>query len=54
MATELLKRVVKDYPDTPWAARAAWELSRGYGVYLVPGYDEAIMDVSNPTPLPNL
>jgi len=33
-ADELFRQVQKDYPGTPWAARAQEELSRGYGVEL--------------------
>lgn len=34
-ATELLKEVVRLHPGTPYAARAQWELRRGFGVELV-------------------
>ena len=33
-ADELFRQVQKDYPGTPWAARAQEELGRGYGVEL--------------------
>lgn len=39
-AEELLRQVVKDHPGTPWAARAEYELRRGYGVELVEGYED--------------
>lgn len=38
-ATELLKEVVKTHPGTPWAARAQWEINRGYGVDVYPYYE---------------
>jgi hypothetical protein len=53
-ATELLKKVIEDHPGTPWAARAKWELNRGYGVDLVPDYDPPYKHVANPSPLPKL
>ncbi|HET6878797.1 MAG TPA: vWA domain-containing protein [Pirellulales bacterium] len=34
-ATALLKEVVRLHPGTPYAARAEWELHRGFGVELV-------------------
>ena len=33
-AIVLLKQVIYDHPGTPWAARAQWELNRGFGVEL--------------------
>ena len=33
-ATEMFNNVVTDHPGTPWAARAEWELARGYAVEL--------------------
>ncbi|MFI4874775.1 MAG: hypothetical protein ACIALR_05540, partial [Blastopirellula sp. JB062] len=36
LSRKLLKEVVKEYPGTPWAARAQWELNRGFGVALTP------------------
>ena len=53
-ASELFKQVVKDHPGTPWAARAQWELDRGYGVDLAPHYEPAYKEVSNPIPVPKL
>ena len=35
---KLLLAVKKNYPGTPWAGRADWELKRGFGVDLVPHY----------------
>lgn len=37
-ATVLFKEVQETHPGTPWAARAAWELRRGFGVDLHPDY----------------
>ena len=34
-ATALLKEIVRRHPGTPYAARAEWELHRGFGVELV-------------------
>lgn len=53
-AVGLLGRVVEEFPGTPWAARAQWELNRGFGVHLVPDYHEAIKDDPNATKPPNL
>lgn len=44
-ATRLFQLVIKEYPGTPWATRAAYELSRGWGVDLVAHY-------RNPNPPP--
>jgi hypothetical protein len=53
-ATALFKQVIEDHPGTPWAARAQWELNRGYGVTLDPYYEPPYQDVSNPIPIPKL
>lgn len=53
-ADALLNEVITTYPGTPWAARAQWELARGYGVQVVPDYEPPYPKVENPTPLPNL
>ncbi len=37
---ELFARVIKEHPGTPYAARAEWELKRGFGVDLVEDYDD--------------
>jgi hypothetical protein len=39
-AKELFAAVSKDHPGTPWAARAEWELKRGFGVDLVEDYND--------------
>ncbi len=38
-ARKLLAVVQKNHPGTPWAARAQWELNRGFGVKFGPDYD---------------
>ncbi len=37
-ATDLFKEVQEVHPGTPYAARAAWEMRRGFGVDLHPDY----------------
>jgi hypothetical protein len=37
-AIELLKQCAKNHPGTPYAARAEWEINRGWGVELKPVY----------------
>lgn len=39
-STELLKAIIAEHPGTPWATRAEYELSRGFGVELVEGYSD--------------
>ncbi|MEX2561037.1 MAG: vWA domain-containing protein [Pirellulales bacterium] len=39
-ATQLLQAVVREHPGTPWAARAEWELSRGFGVDLAEHFSD--------------
>lgn len=39
-AKTLLKEVVRLHPGTPYAARAQWELNRGFGVELVEIFDD--------------
>lgn len=34
-ASDLFRRIIQDHPGTPFAARAQWELDRGYGIELV-------------------
>lgn len=53
-ATGLLQDVLKTYPGSPWAARAQWELQRGYGVHLVPDYDVPYVNDPNAKPPPKL
>lgn len=47
-ATEMFKDIIADHPGTPYAARAQWELDRGYGIELVehwhpPGYGDVTL-----------
>ncbi len=51
---ELFLQCISNHPGTPWAARAQWELDRGFGVDLVPDYDPPYIEVSNPMPVPKL
>ena len=44
-STQLFQMVINQYPGTPWATRAQFELSRGFGIDLVPRY-------FNPNPPP--
>jgi hypothetical protein len=37
---ELFAKVIQEHPGTPYAARAQWELKRGFGVDLVEDYDD--------------
>jgi hypothetical protein len=37
-ATAMFNAVITNHPGTPWAARADYELKRGFGVHLVPEY----------------
>jgi hypothetical protein len=53
-ATDLLQRINKDFPGTPWSARAQWELGRGFGVHLVPDYDEPYVHDPKAIPPPKL
>ena len=53
-ANALFAQVIKEHPGTPWAARARWELRRGYGVQLHPFYDVKYKDVEKPDPVPKL
>jgi hypothetical protein len=39
-ATKLFQQIISDHPGTPWAARAQWELNRGFGVELNEGYSD--------------
>ena len=53
-STELFNQILENHPGTPWAERAQEELTRGFGVDLVPDYDPPYIQVSNPRPLPKL
>jgi hypothetical protein len=51
-ATAQFKQLIVDHPGTPWAARADYELKRGFGVELVPWYDVAHPAPSGKIPVP--
>jgi hypothetical protein len=52
---ELFQKVIENHPGTPWAARAEWELQRGFGVELVPAYRAPYRTYTGPViPIPNL
>jgi hypothetical protein len=52
---ELFQQVIENHPGTPWAARAQWELSRGFGVELVPEYFAPARPYDGPhIPIPKL
>lgn len=53
-ATSMFEQIQLDHPGSPWAARARWELQRGYGVDLYPEYRLPYRSVSNPMPVPKL
>ncbi|MCO6459685.1 MAG: VWA domain-containing protein [Pirellulaceae bacterium] len=53
-ATDMFNEVIRNHPGTPWAARADWELKRGFGVDVVPDYEPPYVEVSNPIPVPKL
>lgn len=49
-SSELLIKVIKDHPGTPYAARAQWELGRGYGIEMREHFEDprrATIDVPN-------
>jgi len=49
MAKRMLEDVIKEHAGTPWAARAQWELARGFGVELIEAfYDPRRGDVKVP------
>ena len=37
-ATAMFNAVIAEHPGTPWAARAEYELRRGFGVHLIEEY----------------
>ncbi|MCA9220618.1 MAG: VWA domain-containing protein [Planctomycetales bacterium] len=45
---ELFQTVIDNHPGTPWAARAKWELARGFGVDFVPDYDRPYTKPTGP------
>lgn len=53
-AKKLFAEVQKNHPGSPWAARAAGELRRGFGVDLGPDYRQPYIKVDNPMKPPKL
>ena len=54
-ANELFQKVIDYHPGTPWAARAQWELRRGFGVHLTPHYRAPYRNYTGPPiPIPKL
>jgi hypothetical protein len=53
-SNELFKIVQQNHPGTPWAARAKWEMTRGFGIGIAPVYYPPPRIVPNPTPVPKL
>jgi hypothetical protein len=51
-ATAQFKQLIEDHPGTPWAARADYEVKRGFGVELVPSYDVPYREPSGKIPVP--
>ena len=51
----LFQEVIDKHPGTPWAARAQWELRRGFGVHLTPHYRAPYRNYTGPAiPIPKL
>ncbi len=53
-AFKLLKVVPQKHPGTPWAARAEWEMKRGFGIRLVPDYEPIVRNGKPTIPIPKL
>lgn len=53
-ATSMFAEVKKEHPGSPWAARAQWELNRGFGVDVMPDYDLPYKNVPNAMKPPKL
>lgn len=55
-SAELFKLVQQNHPGTPWAARAEWELKRGFGIDITPVYygPPKVVDPTKRIPVPNL
>lgn len=54
-ATSMFAEIKREHPGSPWAARAQWELDRGFGVDVVPDYDLLYKNqVSNPIKPPKM
>ena len=50
-ASAMFNAVMTDHPGTPWAARAEYELKRGFGVHLIEEYHGPYKSVPPGTPL---
>jgi hypothetical protein len=55
LATQEFQAVIDNHPRTPWAKRAAWEMSVGFGMqfydgYRDPRYDTVVKNIKFPTP----
>ena len=53
-ARKLFTEVQRNHPGSPWSARAAWELRRGFGVDLYADYHAPYVNVKNPMKPPKL
>ena len=53
-ARSMFAEVKREHPGSPWAARAQWELDRGFGVDLRPDYDLEYKKVPNAMKPPKL
>lgn len=53
-ARSMFAEIKKEHPGSPWAARAQWELERGFGVDLRPDYDLRYKRVPNAMKPPKL
>jgi len=47
-AAEIFRALIAEHPGTPWSARAQYELSRGFGVELMPHYQAPLRQFSGP------
>jgi hypothetical protein len=53
-SNELFKIVQQNHPGTPWAARADWELKRGFGIDITPVYYGPPSNKAPTIPVPKL
>ena len=53
-ARSMFAEIKHEHPGSPWAARAQWELDRGFGVDLRPDYDLPYKNVPNAMAPPKL
>jgi hypothetical protein len=53
-SNELFKIVQQNHPGTPWAARAEWELKRGFGIDITPVYYGPPSNKTPTIPVPKL